>query len=102
MHANEFGQPYGNICYLENLSDWLIKDFEDNGGVIKFNETISKIVRHQDYLEIINNKGDSYSTKLLVLATGSHNYNLQTSLGFGAPSQYTGIYPDLLSAQRLL
>ena len=92
MHANEFGMPYGNICYIENLLKWLINNFENNGGTTGFSETVSKIIRHKDHIEIINNKGESYSTKLLVLATGSQNFTLQTSLGFEAPSQFTGIY----------
>ncbi|TFG21510.1 MAG: hypothetical protein EU533_05405 [Promethearchaeota archaeon] len=70
MHANEFGAPYGNICYIENLLTWLVNNFKDNGGITYLNETISKIIKHRDYIEIINNKGESYTTKLLVLATG--------------------------------
>jgi len=102
LHANEFGKPYGNICYIENLLKWLMNSFEDNGGMIKFNETISKIIRHTDYIEVVNKKGESYSTKLLVLATGSHKYDLQTSLGFGAPSQYTGLYSHFYGDEDLI
>ena len=102
MQANEFGNPYGNICYIENLLKWLLNRFEDHGGETKFSEMISKIIRHQDHIEIVNNKGESYSTKLLVLATGSYNYTLQTSLGFGAPSQYTGIYSHFYGDENLI
>ncbi|GAH14514.1 unnamed protein product, partial [marine sediment metagenome] len=60
---------------------------------------ISKINRHNDYLELINNKGKSYSTKLLVLATGSRGFELQRSLGFGVPDSYTGVYLHLFGEE---
>ncbi len=90
IDSTEFGEPLGNICYTENLLRELINQFEQQGGTFNSNERISKINRHSDYLELINNKGESYNTKLLALATGSRGFDLQQSLGFDIPDHYTG------------
>jgi len=90
IDSTEFGIPLGNICYTENLLDKFINQFEEQGGIFNPNEQISRIIRHNDYLELINSKGESYDTKLLALATGSRGFDLQQSLGFGIPDHYTG------------
>lgn len=95
IDSTEFGIPLGNVSYTENLIAELIKNIEQNGGTFKSNERISKINRHNDHLELINVKGESYNTKLLVLATGSRGFELQRSLGFQVPDSYTGVYLHL-------
>ncbi|MHA1456438.1 MAG: NAD(P)/FAD-dependent oxidoreductase [Promethearchaeota archaeon] len=88
----EFGKPLGKISHTEKFIEKLIQYAEDQGCDTRFNEKISKINKHGDHVEIINNKGESYSTKLLVLATGSRGFGLQRSLGFEVPDSYMGIY----------
>lgn len=95
VNSEEFGEPFGNICYIENLLKELVKEYVNFGGIIKFNEKIHKIIKHNDYVEIINNKGESYQAKLLALATGSHSLELQKSIGFDIPDTYTGIYSHM-------
>jgi len=95
IDSTEFGVPLGNICYTENLVGALINLLGERGGIFNSNEKITKINRHTTHLELINNKGDSYSTKLLVLATGSRGFDLQKSLGFEIPDSYTGVYLHL-------
>ncbi len=95
IDSTEFGIPLGNICYTENLIGDLISLIKHQGGNFKSNERISKINRYSDYIELINNKGESYSTKLLALATGSRGFELQRSLGFEIPDHYTGTYLHL-------
>jgi flavin-dependent dehydrogenase len=95
VNSTEFGIPLGNVSYTENLIAKLINNIEKNGGTFKSNERISKINRHNDHLELINAKGESYNTKLLVLATGSRGFEMQRSLGFGVPDSYTGVYLHL-------
>ncbi|MFX1570255.1 MAG: hypothetical protein ACFFCV_17995 [Promethearchaeota archaeon] len=90
IDSTEFGIPLGNICHTENLLQKLINQLEDQGGTFNSNENISRINRHNDFLEIINNKGESYNTRLLALATGSRGFDLQRSLGFDTPDHYTG------------
>jgi flavin-dependent dehydrogenase len=90
IDSTDFGIPLGNMCYTENIIEELIKQLEQQGGTFKSNERISKINRHSDSLEIINDKGESYSTKVLALATGSRGFDLQRSLGFEIPDHYTG------------
>ena len=90
IDSTEFGMPLGNICYTENLLQDLINQLEHQGGTFNSNEKISKITRHDDCLELINSKGESYKTKLLGLATGSRGFDLQRSLGFNTPDHYTG------------
>jgi len=99
LDSTEFGIPLGNVSYTENLIRKLIDLFEQQSGSFKSSEKISKINRHNDYLELINNKGESYSTKLLVLATGSRGFELQRSLGFGVPDSYTGVYLHLFGEE---
>ncbi|MFX0138952.1 MAG: FAD-dependent oxidoreductase, partial [Candidatus Hodarchaeota archaeon] len=94
IDSTEFGIPLGNICYTENIIRELINQLEEDGE-FNSNERISKIVRHTDHLELISTKGESYSTKLLALATGSRGFDLQRSLGFGIPDSYTGTYLHL-------
>jgi len=89
----EFGSvPIGKITHTEKFIEKLIQNAEDQGCETRFNEKISKINKHDDHVEIINSKGESYSTKLLVLATGSKGFDLQRSLGFEVPDSYMGIY----------
>ncbi|MFX0027581.1 MAG: NAD(P)/FAD-dependent oxidoreductase [Candidatus Hermodarchaeota archaeon] len=95
IDSEDYGIPLGNISYTENLIAELLKNVEQNGGTFKSNEKISKITRHSDHLELINAKGESYNTKLLVLATGSRGFDLQRSLGFQTPDSYTGVYLHL-------
>ncbi|KKN20393.1 hypothetical protein LCGC14_0935980 [marine sediment metagenome] len=99
IDSREFGIPLGNISYTENLIEELINIFEQYGGIFKSNEKISKISKHSDYLELVNSKGESYSTKLLVLATGSRGFELQRSLGFEIPDHYTGTYVHLFGTE---
>jgi len=94
IDSTEFGIPLGNICYTENIIRELINQLEEHGE-FNSNVKISKINRHSDHLELINTKGESYSTKLLALATGSRGFELQRSLGFGIPDSYTGTYLHL-------
>jgi flavin-dependent dehydrogenase len=90
IDSTEFGIPLGNICHTENIIEEFIKQLEQQGGTFNSGERVTKITRHTDSLEIINNNGESYKTKLLVLATGSRGFDLQRSLGFETPDHYTG------------
>jgi flavin-dependent dehydrogenase len=95
IDSTEFGIPLGNVSYTENLIADLLGKFEQQGGTFKSYEKISIINKHSEHLELINCKGESYSTKLLVLATGSRGFELQRSLGFEVPDHYTGAYVHL-------
>ena len=99
IDSTEFGVPLGNICYTENILEELINRFEEQGGIFNSNERISKITRHSDHLELVNNKGESYNTKLLALATGSRGFELQLSLGFDIPDHYTGALIHLFGGE---
>ncbi len=99
INSNEFGLPLGNVSYTENMIQYLIHKFEQQGGTFNSNEKISKINKHPDYLELLNAKGESYTTKLLVLATGSRGFELQKSLGFGIPDSFTGVYLHLFGSE---
>ncbi len=90
IDSKEFGIPLGNICYTENLLHEFINQLEQQGGTFASNESVSKINRHSDSIELINNKGESYNSKVLALATGSRGFELQRSLGFEIPDHYTG------------
>ena len=99
VQSSEFGAPFGYVCHTEKLIEKLLKESEDNGGKIQFNQKITKIEKHSDHVEIINNKGESFSSRLLVLATGSHGFDLQRSTGFGIPDRFLGIYTHLRGDQ---
>jgi flavin-dependent dehydrogenase len=102
LSSKEFGAPLGKISHTEILIKKLIDKYRDQGGTTLFNEKIAKIVRHSDSLEVIDGKGNSHSTKLLVLATGSRGFPLQKSLGFGVPESYMGIYTNIYADQSIL
>ncbi|MHA1349680.1 MAG: hypothetical protein ACTSSC_05105 [Promethearchaeota archaeon] len=102
LNSKEFGAPLGKISHTEILIKKLIDKFRDQGGTTQFNANIAKIVRHTDYIELINGKGESYSTKLLILATGSRGFPLQKSLGFGIPDSSMGIYTNIYADESLL
>jgi len=95
INSKEFGIPLGNISYTEKLIADLIKTIEKNAGIFKSNERIANINKHTDHLELVNSKGESYHTKLLIIATGSRGFEIQRSLGFGAPDSFTGVYLHL-------
>ena len=90
--AKEFGTtPLGNISHTEVFIDRMIQKSVEQGCETRFNERIAKVIRHSEHLELINNKGESYNTKLLALATGSRGFEIQRSLGFEIPDSYMGI-----------
>ncbi len=95
VDSMEFGAPFGYISYTERLCDHLIQNCINNGGIVKFNEKISKISRYNDKIEVISSKGNSYSGKLVAIATGSHGLELQKSVGFEVPDSYKGVYVHL-------
>ncbi len=95
INSEEFGIPLGNVSYTENLIQHLINQLGQQGGIFNSNERISNIIRHNEHLELINSKGESYNTKVLVLATGSRGFELQRSLGFRVPDSYAGVYLHL-------
>jgi flavin-dependent dehydrogenase len=102
LHSKEFGAPLGKICHTEIFLKKLITNFKDNGSETRFNESVSKIIRHQDSIEIITNKGESIKAKILILATGSRDFELQNSLGFEKPNSYKGIYLNTWADEDLL
>ena len=92
----------GKISHTEIFIKKLIDKFKDQGGITQFNEKVAKVVKHIDYVEVINNKGESYTTKLLILATGSRGFDLQKSLGFEIPDSFMGIYTNTYADESLL
>ncbi|TFG04347.1 MAG: NAD(P)/FAD-dependent oxidoreductase [Promethearchaeota archaeon] len=95
VDSMEFGAPFGHISYTEKLITHLIQKSEAKGCTVKFNEKVSKINISNEKIEVISNKGVSYPGKLVAIATGSHGFELQKSLGFQAPDSYKGIYVHL-------
>jgi len=95
VDSMEFGAPFGYISYTEKLIEHLIQNCEDNGGTVIFDEKISKISRDGEKIDVLSNKGNSYSGKLLAIATGSYGFELQKSLGFETPDSYKGVYVHL-------
>lgn len=102
IDSAEFGENFGYITHTEKLIDYLLQKVEDQGGTLKFNEKISQISRHSDKIEVISNEGQSYNAKLLAIATGSHNQELQKSLGFETPDKFMGIYTHLYGNESQL
>jgi flavin-dependent dehydrogenase len=102
LSSKEFGAPLGKISKTEVFIERLIQNFQDNDGTTKFNERVKKVNKHNDFFELITNKGDTYKTKLLILATGSRGFELQNSLGFEKPDSFTGIYTNIWANKDLL
>jgi len=102
LDSKEFGAPLGKICHTEIFLKKFITQFQENGGETKFNEAVSKINRHQDNIEIHTTKGETFHSKVLVLATGSRGFGLQKSLGFEAPDSYKGIYLNTWADEDIL
>jgi len=95
IDSKDFGAPFGKICYLENLLKFLLQKLEDQGGIIKYNEKVLKIQRDSQKIEVFTNNGQMYTGKLLAIATGSHGFDLQRSLGFEIPETYKWVYTHL-------
>jgi len=102
LDSKEFGAPLGKICHTELFLNKYITMFRENGGETRFNKSVSKVNRHQDFIEIITNKGESFQSKLLILATGSRGFQLQKSLGFETPDSFKGIYLNTWADEDLL
>jgi flavin-dependent dehydrogenase len=102
LHSKEFGAPLGKICHTEVFLKKLINHFKDNDGETRFNESVTKINNHQDYIEIITDKGENLTAKALILATGSRGFELQKSLGFETPDSFKGIYLNAWVDEDLL
>jgi len=102
INSDDFGAPFGYISYTEKLIGSLLDKFEDQGGIAHFNEKVSKISRSNEKVEVITNKGESIEGKLLAIATGSYDFDLQRSLGFGAPDSYYGIYTHFFGDEDTL
>ncbi|MFX1238037.1 MAG: FAD-dependent oxidoreductase, partial [Promethearchaeota archaeon] len=102
VDSEEFGAPFGHIIHTEELVRNLYQNAGYKGATVKFGEKISKIENHGEYVELINNKGDSYKAKFVVLATGSSGFDLQRSAGFETPDTYQGIFTHLRAPQDVL
>ncbi len=102
IDSNKFGEPFGYISHSENIIKYMLRKCEEQGGIIKYNERTSKIIRSSNKIEVITSKGQSYSGKLLAIATGSHSFELQKSLGFSAPDSYIGISTHLYGDDDML
>ena len=95
VESSDFGAPLGNVTYYEELVKKLLQNCQDNGGTVAFNEKVSKINKTSNQVEVLTNTGKNYNGKLLVLATGSHDFSLQNSLGFESPDRYMGVFMHL-------
>ena len=102
VDSGEFGAPFGYISYTERLIDHLIQNCENNDGSVKYGEKILKISKSNEKVEITSNKGNTYSGKLLAIATGSYGFDLQKSIGFDTPDSYKGIYVHLFGDEDRL
>jgi flavin-dependent dehydrogenase len=102
VDSMEFGAPFGYISYTEKLIEKLIENSTNNGAEVKYAEKISKINRKSDQVEIFSTNGNSYSGKILALATGSYGFDLQRSLGFEKPDSYKGVYVHLFGDEDKL
>ena len=102
IDSEEFGAPLGNISHTEKLIEILLQKFENQGGIIKNGEKVTQISRKSDHIEINTNRGQLYSGKVLAIATGSHSFDLQRSLGFGIPDSYNAIFTHFYGDEDLL
>lgn len=102
VDSSEFGEPFGYICYTEKLIKYLIQNCQNNGGIIKFNQKVSKVIRSNQKVEVVTSHGESYSGKLLALATGSYGYDIQTTLGFEIPESYKGVFVNIYADENKL
>lgn len=102
IDSKEFGRQLGKVCYTEKLLEKKIKKFEDDGGIFSDKQIIAQVRKHNDYVEVITNKGDSISCKLLVFATGSRGLVLQDSVGFETPDEFVGIYTHFYGDEDIL
>jgi flavin-dependent dehydrogenase len=100
INAEEFGAPLGNMTYLEQLIKKLLQNCEDQGGTVKTGERVNKVTRKIGSIEVYTNKENLYSGRILVIATGSHSFELQKSLGFEVPRSYTGAFTHLYGEQH--
>lgn len=99
INSEEFGEPLGKIVYTDRLLKSLLTQFEEQGGIVKFNEKVKNVNKPNGRVEIQTNKNETYSTKVLVLATGSRGFEIQKSLGFEIPDSYLGIYTHLYGSE---
>lgn len=102
INSEEFGAPLGNISHTEKLIEALLQIFENQDGTIKYGEKVSQVSRKSDSVQIDTNKGNTYSGKVLVIATGSHSFHLQKSLGFEVPESYNAILTHFYGDEDLL
>ena len=95
INTEEFGAPLGNMTYLEELIKKFLQICEDQGCTVKNGERVNKISRKNNCIEVYTSEGKLYQSKVLVISTGSHSFELQKSLGFEAPRSYTGVFTHL-------
>jgi flavin-dependent dehydrogenase len=99
INSEEFGDPLGKIVYTDKLLKTHITDFEEKGGIVKFNEKVKRVDRTSEKVEVHTSMGETYSAKVLILATGSRGFEIQKSLGFDTPDSYLGIYTHLYGSE---
>jgi len=102
INSEEFGAPLGNISHTEKLIEALLQICENQDGTIKYGEKVSQVSRKSDSIQIDTNKGNTYSGKVLAIATGSHSFQLQKSLGFEVPESYNAILTHFYGDEDLL
>lgn len=101
IDSREFGDPLGKMIYTENLLKKLLSIFQDNGGDVVFNEYTKQVMSYPEYVEVKTDKNE-YKGKALAIATGSHEFSIQKSLGFEVPDKYTGVYLNLYGKEETI
>ncbi|MHA1755856.1 MAG: FAD-dependent monooxygenase, partial [Promethearchaeota archaeon] len=115
IDGHEFGGPFGKICELDKLDQFLIERAEKKGTRFIFESEVSSVSVKEDHVSVeINEKHSesalrraTYNADVLILATGAQialskedilkndpenlvlkAFNLQRSLGFSLPEIY--------------
>lgn len=101
INSKEFGDPLGKIIYTENLLKEILHKFENNGGDLRFDSRVTRVWQKGDQVKVKVNDNE-IKGNLLMLATGSHGFNLQKSLGFETPDKFMGIYTNLYGSEAQL
>ncbi len=102
INSEEFGAPLGNISHTEKLIEALLQICNNQDGTIKYGEKVSQVSRKSDSIQIDTNQGNTYSGKVLAIATGSHSFQIQKSLGFEVPESYNAILTHFYGDEDLL
>ncbi len=104
VEGSEFETILGKIVNLPYLIEWYISEGQKSGGIVQSKCKVLAIDNsvHLDHCVVSLSTNEYVTGKLVILATGSSDFTLQTLLGLPQPQTFNSISTSFSAPQEIL